>query len=101
MASADEFALIAKVLGELAPSNVELRSIELKRDPNGRAVVTVQTSTPGRLIGRHGTTAGAIRSAMADGFGDAALQLNIAEAPPDPPPDYAPRPGPGVSPPPS
>jgi ribosomal protein S3 len=92
MATADEFGRITAVLCDAAPPDADISSVDLRCD-GGRCVVTVQTRTPGRLIGGHGAAAARVRAAMAERLGDAQLQLNIVEMREDPPPDGPPPDG--------
>lgn len=94
MARADEFAWVSAVLSELTP-DADIGRIELKGDGAAKRVVTVATRTPGRLIGRRGATADAVRAVLAERFSDDQLQLNIMEMPDDPPPDRGHGDGPG------
>lgn len=95
MASVDEFGQVIAVLSKLIPE-ADVRGVELRRGSTDRQIVTVQTRTPGRVIGRRGTTADAVRLALAERLGDAQLQLNIVEARDDPDPDRRPPDGPGL-----
>jgi ribosomal protein S3 len=94
VAALDEFAQVITVLSELTPE-ADIGGVELKQRDGGRHIVIVQTQTPGRVIGRHGTIAEAVRAALAERLGDAGLQLNIVEARDDPDPDRPPPAGPG------
>ena len=80
MATASELGHLCATLSEVVPADADIRSIELRRTDAGRSVVTVGTLTPGRLIGRHGMTAAAVRARMAERLGEDDLQLNILEA---------------------
>jgi len=93
VARVHEFEKIIAVLSELIPE-ADIRGIELWDGDGARPIVMVTTRTPGRVIGRHGTTADAVRVALSERFGDARLQLNIAEARDDPDPDRRPPDGP-------
>lgn len=96
MTAADDFGRISAVLSELAP-DADIRNIEVTGGDGTPHVVTVQTRTLGRLLGPRGETAGSLRAALVGRLGDQRLQLNIAEAPPTPPPDERPPDGPGVA----
>ncbi len=94
MATADAFGRISAVLSVLVP-DAEISGIELDEGDGRRLVVILWTPAPGRLTGRRGTTADALRAALAERLGDDQLQLKIAETPrslPDAPPSG----GPGV-----
>ena len=95
MADADEFRRISGVLSEHT-ADADIRGIELRLGNGGSRIITVQTRTVGRLIGRHGTTADALRAALVECFDDEQLQLNIMEIPEDPPPDRRPPNSPGL-----
>ena len=90
MPGAKEFRLVAEVLLDHVPDGTDISAIELTL-PNGHWSVCVRTLTPGRVIGRRGATADAVRAAIADQLGDPHLQLTIVEgggpgAPPPAPP---------------
>jgi predicted RNA-binding protein YlqC (UPF0109 family) len=84
--SAETFRSVAAILLDHVPDGTEISAIEVT-SPDAHWRVSVRTSTPGRVIGRRGATADAIRSAMAQQLHDSRLQLNIVEgpAPGDPP----------------
>jgi predicted RNA-binding protein YlqC (UPF0109 family) len=96
--SAEEFRSVADVLLDRVPAETDISSVGLGF-PDGHWLVRVRTRTPGRVIGRRGATADALRSALAEKLGDPGLRLNIEEAggpgepPPGPPPagDREPR----------
>ena len=96
MAAPGEFAEVSAVLAELAPPDAEILALEVRQVGAGHRIVTVQTRTAIRLIGRHGATADALRAALAERLDDARLQLNVLEAPDDLPPDQRPPEGPST-----
>ncbi len=96
MAAPGEFAEVSAVLAELAPPDADIRALEVRQGDAGRRIVTVQTRTAIRLMGRRGTTADALRAALAEHLDDEHLQLNILEAPDDLPPDQRPPEGPSA-----
>ncbi len=77
MATPDEFEVIGAVLSEFSPAHVEIRGIELRAGGDTRRVVTVRTLNPMPLIGPRGTTADALRRAMAERLGDAELSRAV------------------------
>jgi ribosomal protein S3 len=84
--SAEEFRSVTEILLDGVPAETDIASVELAY-PDSHWMVRVRTRTPGRVIGRRGATADALRSAMAEKLDDGRLQLNIEEAggPGDPP----------------
>ena len=88
MAGADEFRIVVETLLEGVAADTDIASVEITR-AGARRRVDVRTRTPGRVIGRRGATADAIRSSMAERLGDPQLQMNIVEVvdDDDPPPD--------------
>jgi predicted RNA-binding protein YlqC (UPF0109 family) len=88
--SAKEFHLVAEVLLGHVPDGTDISAIRLTFS-DGHWRVCLQTRTPGRVIGRRGATADAIRAALAEQLDDSRLQVNIEEAggpgapPPGPP----------------
>jgi ribosomal protein S3 len=89
MATADEVALVAAVLARAVPAGADVGAIGV-RWIDGGLQVAVTTSDPGRLIGRRGATADAIRQALADEFGGVDVQLEVHEAQGPPPPQWPP-----------
>ena len=87
MASREEFRAVADILLNHVPEETDVSAVDLTF-PDAHWRVRVRTTTPGRVIGRRGATADAIRAAMAAHLGDPRLQLNIEEggAPGAPPP---------------
>jgi ribosomal protein S3 len=79
--------LVAEVLLDHVPDGTDISAIELTL-PGGHWRVCVRTQTPGHVIGRRGSTADAVRAAIAEHLGDPHLQFNIVEAggPGAPPP---------------
>lgn len=78
--------MVADVLLDHVPDGTDISAIELTLH-DGHWRVCVRTLTPGHVIGRRGTTADAVRAAIAEQLGDTHLQLNIVEAGgPGPPP---------------
>jgi ribosomal protein S3 len=66
VSSRKAFGLIAQVLGEHLPDVAEVGAVQVSDD---QSVVTVWTSTPGEVIGSHGSTAGAINEALRNHLG--------------------------------
>jgi predicted RNA-binding protein YlqC (UPF0109 family) len=91
MTSSEEFASAVAVVADHVPADADVTSLEMART-GGNWRLTLRTSTPGRVIGRRGATADALRAALAERLGDPGLTLNIAEARP---------PGDGPAPPPA
>ena len=60
MATAEEFERVVAALTEAVPDGIDLTAIELHSTDRGLRV-DVLTREPGRLIGRRGMTADAIR----------------------------------------
>jgi ribosomal protein S3 len=89
MATADEVASVATVLARAVPAGADVGAIGV-RWIDGGLQVAVTTSDPGRLIGRRGATADAIRQALADEFGGVEVQLVVHEAEETPPPRWPP-----------
>ena len=95
-----ELSQVAHTLRSLAGADVQAKGIDVRLVGSSYRVDIV-TAQPGRVIGRRGATADQIRSALATLLDDPALQLNIQEAPFEPPPSPPPagvreprRPGP-------
>jgi hypothetical protein len=84
--SAEDFRSVADVLLDGVPADTDISSVGLGF-PDGHWLVGVRTRTPGRVIGRRGATADALRAALAEELSDPQLKLDIAEAgrPGDPP----------------
>jgi ribosomal protein S3 len=74
---------------DLVPAGSDVGRVDLWTSGR-RQIVSVVTSTPGKLIGRRGSRAEILRSALSVHLGDDALQLNVEAAPP---PDESPDAG--------
>ena len=87
MPTAETFRSVAEILLDHVPEGTDISAIEVTY-PDAHWRVLVRTFTPGRVIGRRGATADAIRSAMAEQLDDPRLRLEVHEAPGpgDPPP---------------
>ncbi|MEW6155629.1 MAG: KH domain-containing protein [Actinomycetota bacterium] len=81
MTSPREFGSVVAVVADHVPADTDVTSLEVA-GAKGHWRLTLRMSTPGRVIGRHGTTADALRYALADHLGDPGLRLTIEEAPP-------------------
>lgn len=81
MTSPQEFGTAVAVVGAHLPADADVTSLEMART-EGNWRLTLRTSTPGRVIGRGGATADALRAALAEHLGDPGLRLNIVEARP-------------------
>jgi predicted RNA-binding protein YlqC (UPF0109 family) len=80
MTSLQEFGSAVAVVAAHVPAD-EITSLEMARTGRNWRL-TMRTSTPGRVIGRRGTTADALRAALAEHLGDTGLRLTIEEARP-------------------
>ena len=81
VAGADDFRIVVETLLEHVAADTDIAAVEMTRSGE-RWRVDVRTRTPGRVIGRRGATADAVRASMAERLGDPHLQVNIAEVPP-------------------
>ena len=89
MAPLDDLVLVAAVLARTVPAGTDVAAIGVRWSDGGLRVA-VTTNEPGKLVGRRGTTADAIRQALADEFGDVVVQLDIHEPEELPPPRWPP-----------
>jgi ribosomal protein S3 len=84
-------AILRRVIVDRVPAGSDVGRVDLWMS-GPRQIVSVVTSTPGKLIGRRGSRAQILRSALAEHLGDDALQLNVEAArPPEEPPDAGDR----------
>lgn len=90
MATVGELRVVLTVLAELA-GDVELDGVSMRRDEaSGVLRVELVTTEPGRMIGRRGSTADAIRDALAVRLGVPDVQVGILERQDSPPPRWPP-----------
>jgi ribosomal protein S3 len=91
---AEEFRVVIDALLEAIPAGADVSAIEA-RTLDGHRVVIVRTLTPASFVGRRGSVANAIRTALSEKLDDPGLKLNIIEerGPPD---DPSPGPPSGV-----
>lgn len=86
MASVGVVRTVAEVLAEQAGADAPVTAVEVA-ERDGDLVVAVLTPAPGRFIGRRGTTAEAIRRALAERLQRVDVRFVLRQTPATPPLD--------------
>jgi predicted RNA-binding protein YlqC (UPF0109 family) len=104
MVTAELFRRVSAAIAVVVEPDTPIDEIRIQDPPTGPLRISLTTSKPGRLIGRRGATADALRARLVDELGRD-VELDILEAPPQAPPSAPPagvreprRPRPGAPP---
>jgi predicted RNA-binding protein YlqC (UPF0109 family) len=60
------FRVVTQVLGEHLPDDADVEAVSVSDD---QSTITISTATPGRVLGKRGSTAGAINQALKASLG--------------------------------
>jgi hypothetical protein len=104
MVTAELFRRVSAAIAGVVAPDTRIDEIRIEDPPAGPLRISVTTPQPGRLIGRRGAVADALRARLVDELGTD-VQFEILEAPPQAPPSAPPagvreprRPRPGAPP---